>query len=391
MLPSMSSLGVSLRSIYCSALALSSLAILPVSGVHAQNLSVNRETSPVVEILTSSSPGSGVIVGRKNNTFTVFTAAHVLTETSMQELEIILPNNQSVVPISVNKPFQDIDLAVLTFSYSQSLPIASILSSDSALEEVTQGSLLSIDVVGFAITSDEVRESPLRASSGTILSTLSANKDGYNLLYNATTNVGMSGGGVFAQIPWDITIEPIPNAKGGFTYSYRNSMQAATSRPAHQFLSKQQLRSSGQIYTNQMKPGVRYVYNQCIQNPDYRPSYLSSSSMNYINNLYNNTLANMPNQAYKEAMTPAFCTQFANIAAPKCLPASNQRYRGANSRVIVGIHGRAEKYIYGGRSGSSLAISTQIEPVRGWIKKHQNQYGFLPAYSFARYACDLQT
>ena len=39
----------------------------------------------------------------------------------MQELEIILPNNQSVVPISVNKPFQDIDLAVLTFSYSQSL------------------------------------------------------------------------------------------------------------------------------------------------------------------------------------------------------------------------------------------------------------------------------
>ena len=54
---------------------------------------------------------------------------------------------------------------------------------------------------GYALASKEAKMASLRRSTGTIISIIEGNKDGYDILYDAVTNVGMSGGGVFTH--WD--------------------------------------------------------------------------------------------------------------------------------------------------------------------------------------------
>mgnify|MGYP001189916027 CR=1 FL=1 len=59
---------------------------------------------------------------------------------------------------------------------------------------------MGIITTGYALASKEATKGSLRRSMGQILTVLDGNKDGYDLLYNSATNVGMSGGPIFSDL-----------------------------------------------------------------------------------------------------------------------------------------------------------------------------------------------
>ena len=52
------------------------------------------------------------------------------------------------------------------------------------------------------MASKEAKRGSLRNSSGRVITVIDGNKDGYDLLYDAATNVGMSGGGIYTELSY---------------------------------------------------------------------------------------------------------------------------------------------------------------------------------------------
>ena len=200
----------------------------------------SRRVSVAVE--TQSASGSGVIVGKKGNAYTLITAKHVLGGSSLAEDFEVLPvagpykgKRYSVTRV-VATP-SDLDFAVLVFNAKDSLPLAPVLTQapdyirrsefgpaynskgfkhyNPDLEHLRTYShdLSGINqysydqhfhvvgdptVAGFALPSAAVNRYLFRFSPLKIIDKIKDNADGYNLIYLATSTVpGMSGGGVF--------------------------------------------------------------------------------------------------------------------------------------------------------------------------------------------------
>jgi tetratricopeptide (TPR) repeat protein len=179
--------------------------IIPIFGVTAALLGVlpasaQQLTGPqvakiakqsTVRIESANSPGSGVIIGRKGDTYMVLTAAHVLKDRS-EKYRVALPDGNSQAISNIKSFPSKIDLAVGEFTSSQNYPVSK-LAKDSS--EVSEGS--TVYVSGFPTTTTidlavfNFTEGKVTANSSKPL------QDGYSLVYSNNTLPGHSGGPVW--------------------------------------------------------------------------------------------------------------------------------------------------------------------------------------------------
>jgi serine protease Do len=142
--------------------------------------------------------GTGFIIARNNDIYTVLTANHVLKDFKTK-YTIRTYNGKQYAVTDVNikrlqKDENDADIAILTFKSSDVYDLATLGNSD----QTTVGK--QIFVYGYPSSSREQKFGVERDdvfSPGLVISRLQNANAGYTLRYNAVTKGGMSGGPVF--------------------------------------------------------------------------------------------------------------------------------------------------------------------------------------------------
>jgi S1-C subfamily serine protease len=153
---------------------------------------VNGIAEKITVLIDSQEPGSGVIIKKEGNTYTVLTAYHVVKNPNFK-YEIVTSDNQrySVKYSSVKTLAKDIDLAVLQFTSNQNYQVAKIGNSEQAQRRSKAY------VAGFPRPTGAIRRSIYDLQEGQISANASQAFDGgYALVYDNVTLPGMSGGPV---------------------------------------------------------------------------------------------------------------------------------------------------------------------------------------------------
>ena len=158
----------------------------------AQNAeSVAKVAQAITVRIEGATQGSGVLVKRDGNRYTVLTAGHVVSgQKPREELEIITPDGQRhQLEQGSIKRLGAVDMAVLTFSSGNSYELALVGDSKS----VSMGS--PIYVAGFPLATAAVNQRILRFLKGDVIANATVGiANGYQLLYSNQTLSGMSGG-----------------------------------------------------------------------------------------------------------------------------------------------------------------------------------------------------
>ncbi len=168
--------------------------ILQAAQVVAQDASaVARIAKAITVRIEGATQGSGVLVKREGNRYTVLTAWHVVSGNRPgEELAIITPDGKEhqLEQGSIER-LGEVDMAVLTFSRSSAYEVASI----GDVKSVSSGN--PIFVSGFPLPTSAVPSSIWRFLDGKVIANATvAIPDGYQLLYSNPTLPGMSGGSV---------------------------------------------------------------------------------------------------------------------------------------------------------------------------------------------------
>jgi S1-C subfamily serine protease len=172
------------------------IALVQTQAVMALSASeVNNIAKQITVLIQSKKPryGSGVIIKKDGNTYTVLTAAHVVEV--KDNYEIIAPNGQRyAINYSSVKQLPRVDLAVVQFNSNQNYNVAKIGNSDSSSEGTTAY------VAGFPAPTFAINQSIYTFSDGRIAANASKPlRDGYALVYSNNTSEGMSGGAVLNE------------------------------------------------------------------------------------------------------------------------------------------------------------------------------------------------
>lgn len=171
-------------------------ATLLVSQASAQAQSaedVARVAQEITVRIEGATQGSGVLVKRDGNRYTVLTAWHVVSgQRPGEELDIYTSDGQRhQFEQGSIKRLGEVDLAVLTFTSSSSYEVAPV----GDVKSVSSGS--SIYISGFPLPTSAVPSRIWRFLKGDVIANATvAIPNGYQLLYSNPTLPGMSGGAV---------------------------------------------------------------------------------------------------------------------------------------------------------------------------------------------------
>lgn len=146
-----------------------------------------------VRISSPGGMGSGVIVKKDGDIYTVATAAHVVNLPNTYDLQTPDQQTHKVTASSIQK-FQGVDLAVVQFKSTQTYAVARMGNVNDAPEGTP------IYVAGFPARTLALTESIYNFTEGKV--TANATKplaDGYALVYSNSTLPGMSGGPVLDE------------------------------------------------------------------------------------------------------------------------------------------------------------------------------------------------
>ncbi len=143
-----------------------------------------------VNIESADSPGSGVIIQKNNNTYTIITAAHVVRDLK-SAFKIVTPDGNTYKLTNI-KATPGTDLAIAKFQSNTNYLVAKMGDSAQSPEGAT------VYVAGFPMATQAISSSIYNFTEGKV--TANANRplaEGYSLVYSNSTLPGMSGGPVF--------------------------------------------------------------------------------------------------------------------------------------------------------------------------------------------------
>ncbi|MEG3942249.1 tetratricopeptide repeat-containing serine protease family protein, partial [Microcoleus sp. w2-18aC4] len=155
---------------------------------------VDKIAESITVLIDSKEPGSGVIVKREGNVYTVLTARHVFKD-AQAKYEIVTPDDKRyLLTYSSIKKLPNVDLAVVQFTSSQNYSVAKIGNSDLSIRGKQ------VYVAGFPKTSPAINRSIYQFEKGEVTANASRPlEDGYALVYSNNTLPGMSGGPVLNE------------------------------------------------------------------------------------------------------------------------------------------------------------------------------------------------
>ena len=152
---------------------------------------IATETTVKIDNTLNIPGGSGVIIAKQNNTYTVLTANHVVVNPNVGYIVKIKGQQHSVSAVKSLKESTGLDLAVATFNSPQAYATATFGDSEYA----SVGS--NIYVSGFPLAVDINAEREHEFTTGMVTSVRDDVAEGYGMRYQALTRRGMSGGPVF--------------------------------------------------------------------------------------------------------------------------------------------------------------------------------------------------
>ncbi|MCL1471868.1 trypsin-like peptidase domain-containing protein [Argonema antarcticum] len=144
----------------------------------------------ITVVINGQNPGSGVIIGKKDNTYYVLTAKHVVA--TQDEYEILTPDGtKHALNYGTVKKLSGVDLALVQFTSSQNYRVAEIADSDTTTEGAT------VYTSGWPHPGRAITERIYQMTAGRISGrSRKPLEDGYALIYTNITRSGMSGGPV---------------------------------------------------------------------------------------------------------------------------------------------------------------------------------------------------
>lgn len=136
-----------------------------------------------VKITVNKSSGSGIIIQKSNNIYTVVTNRHVVDRGHIYQIKTV---DDRVYPGNLAIISHQNDLAILEFKSDRSYSVATINIAPLQLQE-------SLFAAGFPFNSDRLQITPGKL----FIKTNKPLKQGYQLGYSNTIYKGMSGGAIF--------------------------------------------------------------------------------------------------------------------------------------------------------------------------------------------------
>ena len=174
-------------------LGTTTLAIVQYQSVFALTpVQVNDIAKPITVMIGGlDGKGSGVIIAKDGNTYTVLTAHHVVKKAGYGIYELITHDGQKYQMENKAQIVGKLDLALVRFTSSKNYPLAKIADSRTVKEGAT------VYYAGFpAETTNQPRNYRfIRAD----ITGRSQNQEGYELSYNGSALPGMSGGPVLNE------------------------------------------------------------------------------------------------------------------------------------------------------------------------------------------------
>ena len=176
-------------------IATAALVITQISPVMAKSATeiaaIAIATTVKIENTLGIPGGSGVIIAKKNNSYTVLTANHVVVNPNVSYIVKIKDKQHTIDTVKSLKDETGLDLAVVTFSSNIAYPTATFGDSKYASPGAN------VYVSGFPLSVDVKSDREHEFTTGTITSIRETANEGYTMRYQALTRRGMSGGPVF--------------------------------------------------------------------------------------------------------------------------------------------------------------------------------------------------
>jgi S1-C subfamily serine protease len=160
-----------------------------------------REVNQIAQAITvkvadSQGNGSGILLQKSGDVYTVLTAAHVIRGKTENQLIITTNGDQQhrVIAGSIRRYQGDVDLAILKFRSINNYKLAELGNSN----QLEGG--MDIYVAGFPAPTQVITESLFVFREGKVTANSKrAFKNGYGLLYSNDTLPGMSGGPILNE------------------------------------------------------------------------------------------------------------------------------------------------------------------------------------------------